>query len=162
MPRIHPVMCLLAAGIFASCTSFDKRWDATSAPVAPNPAAPMAGKWQGTWQSDATDYGGQLKAIIVPTVLTTKGKEPVQQYQAEFQFHFFDAPYTSYTITLNSTRMPDGRFHLEGKKDVGFHNGGIMTYDGYIDPAKDLFYCDYMSDKDAGTFKMRRILLEYQ
>jgi hypothetical protein len=40
--------------------------------------------------------------------------------------------------------------------------GGIYFYDGYIYPDKDLFYCDYNSDKDCGTFKMRRLIQSLQ
>jgi len=29
-----------------------------------------------------------------------------------------------------------------------------------VDPEKDIFYLDYVSEKDAGTYKMHRIVTE--
>ena len=46
--------------------SFDNQWNATQPPVIANPAAPLAGKWEGTWESDATAYQGLMRVLVVP------------------------------------------------------------------------------------------------
>ncbi len=74
----------------------------------------------------------------------------------------FELPVKQYDIKLNATKLPDGRLHFEGIKDLGYYDGGLFHYEGYIDPAKDQFFCEYTSDKDTGTFIMRRITLENQ
>jgi hypothetical protein len=149
----------------ASCTEFDKRWDATMPPVTVNPAAPVAGKWEGTWNSDNVSYWGHMQAMIVPTTITVQDKVQVQQYACTFKLRFFEIGFDEYTVTLNATKLADGRVHFEGKKDLGYYKGGIVTFDGYLmgmGESEDTFYCDYNSENDCGTFKMRRIVQEYQ
>jgi hypothetical protein len=162
MPRVASILCLVSLGFLASCTEFDKRWDATAAPVTENPAAPVAGKWEGTWNSDKSSYWGHMEAIIVPTTVTVQDKVQVQQYAATFKLRFFEMGFDEYTVTLNATKLADGRLHFEGKKDLGYFKGGITRYDGYLMGSGDTFYCDFNSDNDCGTFKMSRIVQEYQ
>ena len=162
MPRVASLVCLLSLSVLGSCTSFDKRWDATAAPVAANPAAPVAGKWEGTWQSDSNTYFGHMQAVIVPTTVTVQDKVQVQQYAASFKIRFFEVGVDEYTVTLNATKLPDGRLHFEGEKDMGYFKGGILRCHGYLMSDTDTFFCDYSSENDTGTFKMRRIAQETQ
>ncbi|HVT79138.1 MAG TPA: hypothetical protein VHM90_00660 [Phycisphaerae bacterium] len=162
MRRALSVLGLVSLSVLASCSDFSKRFDATVPPMTENPAAPVAGKWEGTWNSDNVSYWGHMQAIIVPTTITVQDKVQVQQYQATFELRFFELPVQSYTVTLNGAKLPDGRMHFEGKKDVGHYNGGIVRFDGFLTSDDDTFYCDYNSDKDCGTFKLRRIVQEYQ
>jgi hypothetical protein len=156
-------MCMVSAFALASCSAFDQKWANTPPPMTTNPAAIMAGKWEGTWQSDANAYHGHLQSIITFTGTSVEDKDVVQQYQAEFHLRMFDiSPAQDYTVTLKAEKLPDGRIHFVGTKDLGYYLGGIFFYDGYIYPERDLFYCDYNSDKDTGTFKMRRITQDKQ
>jgi hypothetical protein len=131
-------------------------------PPRANPAALAAGKWEGSWQSDATDYSGHMQAIIMPTTTALKNKEMVQQYSAEFRFRIYELGFDEYTVTLTGSKLPDGRIRLEGKKDLGQFKGGIIWFDGFVYPDKDELYCDYISEKDSGTYRMRRQVLENQ
>ena len=152
------MLCVLPVVVMASCTEFDQKWANMPPPMTANPAAIAAGKWEGTWQSDATSYSGHLQSIVVFSGTTVQDKDQVQQYQAEFHQRMFDmGPVRDYTVNFTAQKLPDGRIHIEGRKDLGYYYGGIFHYDGYIYPEKDEFYCDYNSDKDTGTFKMRRI-----
>lgn len=169
MRRACLLLSLLALAAIPSCqttpnstAAFDQRWDSMAPPMSANPAAMMAGKWEGTWQSDSTDYNGHMQGIIVFTGTTVKDKQVEQQYAASFKMRLFEVGFTDYTVTLNATKLADGRIHFEGVKDLGYYVGGIYRYDGYIYPDKDEFYCDYNSDKDCGTFKMRRITQDKQ
>lgn len=162
MPRAASILCLVSLGLLASCSSFDAKWDATKPLPSANPSALVAGKWEGSWQSDATDYNGHMQALIFYTAPTVVEKQPALQYQAEFRLRFYEVGFDEYTVTLNATPMPDGKIHFQGKKDLGYFKGGIIKFDGFVYPDQDRFYCDYMSDKDCGTFKMRRIVGENQ
>ena len=126
MPRVAPLLCLVSLALLASCNSFDARWATTPMPPTANPAALADGKWEGTWQSDATDFNGHIQAIILHTTQTILDKETVQQYEASFRMRYFEIGY------------------------------------GLVFPDTDELYCDYASDKDAGTYKMRRIVQENQ
>jgi hypothetical protein len=162
MPRIASLLCLLSVGFFASCSSFDWQWAQTPTPAMANPATLMDGKWEGTWQSDATDYNGQIRSLVIHTTEALIDKEKVQQYTASFRYAWFYIPFNEITLTVNATKMDDGRIRFEGKKDVGFYAGGILHLDGYIFPDKDMMYCDYTTEKDSGTYKLRRILADNQ
>ena len=162
MPRVASLLCLVSLGLLASCSAFDMRWASMPTPPAANPSAMAWGKWEGTWQSDATDYTGHIQAIIMPTTQTIMDKQTVQQYAASFRMRWMEWGYDEYTVTLNATTLADGRVHFEGAKDLGYFKGGILRFDGFIYPDKDELYCDYSNDKDSGTYKMRRIILENQ
>jgi hypothetical protein len=162
MPRVASCFCLISLGLLAACSNFDRRWDSSSTPPAANPSALLDGKWEGTWQSDVNDYHGKIRAIALHQTETIVDKKLVKQYECAFRMYWFEIPFDEFTATLNATDMDDGRLHFEGKKDVGFYKGGTIRYDGFVFPKKDEMYCDYASDKDAGTYKMRRILKENQ
>ena len=162
MPRLASLLSLLSLVALTSCTAFDSRWENTRAPMTADPVAIMAGKWEGTWQSDATNYAGHLQAIIVPTEKVMVDKVQGQAYRAEFKQRLFELAFDEYDVKFTATTLPDGRVRFEGKKDLGFYKGGIYRFTGYIYPEKDEFFCDYDSDKDVGTFKMRRITLDKQ
>jgi hypothetical protein len=161
MPRLASLLWLLPLGLLASCSSFDQQWSSTTPPQTANPAAPLAGKWEGSWQSDSSDYHGTLRAVIVPLPTTVvKNNVSAQQYRAQMKLMLFEVLSNEVAVTLNATPKADGRIHFEGKVDRGVYMGGIFYYDGYVDDEK--FFCDYTSDDDCGTFKMHRIVLENQ
>ena len=162
MSRLASLLCLASLGLFASCSAFDMRWASTPMPPTANPAALADGKWEGTWQSDATDYTGHVQAIIVHTTQTIMDKETVQQYAASFRMRWMEFGYDEYTVTLNATKLEDGRIHFEGRKDLGYFKGGIIKFDGFVYPDKDELYCDYANEKDAGTYKLLRLVQENQ
>jgi hypothetical protein len=163
MPRVASLLCLVSLGLLASCSSFDMRYNSTKPLPTANPAALADGKWEGTWQSDATDFAGHIQALIHATTQTTYNEQKVQQYSATFKFYYLEFfGYDEYSVTLNATTLPDGRVHFEGKKDLGYFRGGIIRFDGIVYPNTDTLFCDYASDSDTGTYKMRRIVLENQ
>jgi len=163
MPRLVKLACLLSLGVFASCSNFDYRWASTPMPQSTNPSALADGKWEGDWQSDATDYHGHVQAIILHTTqsISPDGKI-VQQYQAAFRLRYLEIGYTEFTLNLNATKLDDGRIHFEGKKDMGYFFGGIMRVDGFVYPGKAELYCDYNHNKDSGTYKMNRLVQDLQ
>jgi hypothetical protein len=158
MPRVASLLCLISLGLLTSCSSFGWRWNSSSTPAAANPAALMDGKWDGTWQSDKTDYHGRIQALSVHRTETIVDKKRVEQYECAFQMYWFDIPYYDFTMVMNASEMDDGRLHFEGQRDMGYFFGGILRLDGFIYPKKDVMYCDYSSEKDSGTYKLERVL----
>ena len=162
MPRLASLLLVLPVVLLAGCSGFDSRWNGTAPPMTMNPAAPLAGKWEGSWQSDANAYIGRLQAIAIPTdTIVVKKDVPAQQYVVEFKQFLFELGAPEFSVKLNASMGADGRLHFVGKKDTGgYPMNGIVTYDGYVDG--DMFFCDYTGERDCGTFKMRRIVGEYQ
>ena len=158
MRRLASLLMLLPLSFLASCTAFDHEWGATEPPTTANPSAVIAGKWEGSWQSDATSYIGNLKAIIVPTETVMQDSGPVQKYRAQIKMTLYDVFSNEHAVVLTASPGRDGRMHFEGKVDRGTPFGGIYRYDGYVED--DKFFCDYTSDRDTGTFKMHRLTQE--
>ncbi len=152
---------VLGLAVLSSC-AFDQRWAATPMQTSANPAIALAGKWEGSWQSDSTAYRlGRLQAIIEPTQ-KVKAKEGVamQEYHAEIKMTLLDFFSNEHKVYLVASPDKNGRMHFQGKVDRGTPFGGIYYYDGYVD--NDKFFCDYTSDRDSGTFLMHRLTLELQ
>ena len=59
----------------------------------------------------------------MPMTITVQDKVQVQQYAATFKLRFFEMGFDEYTVTLNATKLADGRLHFEGKKDLGLLQG---------------------------------------
>ena len=159
--RICSVLCLSVAGLAAaSCSAFDEDWNNTPPLVRANPAALMAGKWEGSWQSDATDYHGKMEAMITPKGVTVEDNKTVQKYEMRLRFRWYAIGFDEYSVMVNAVKGADNRLHFSGKKDLGIYRGGTMRYKGYVDPEKDILYLDYDSDKDVGTYKLSRVVQE--
>jgi hypothetical protein len=158
MPRVASLLCLISLGLLTSCSSFDWRWNSSATPAAANPAALMDGKWEGNWQSDRTDYHGRLQAIALHRTETIVDKKRVEQYECAFRYYWMEMPYDEFTVVMNASEMEDGRLHFEAKRDVGYYKGGILRLDGFVYPKTDVMYCDFTTEKDSGTYKLRRVL----
>jgi hypothetical protein len=161
MPRIASLL-VLPVLLLAACTPFDTKFTSMAPPYTANPAAPLAGMWEGSWQSDSNAYIGRLRAIALPTdTVVVKNDVPAQQYVVEFEQRLYEAPSPSFTVRLNATVGEDGKLHFTGKHDTGgYPMNGIVTYEGYVEG--DKFFCDYRGERDCGTYIMRRIVGEYQ
>jgi hypothetical protein len=118
---------------------------------------PLAGKWEGRWQSAAGHGGGDLRAIIVTTEAPSSatGTERAQRYTAAFKATFWAVFSGEHSVELVATRQPDGRMSFQGRKDLGLFGGGSYTYDGHV--AQDQFVAKYESAIDHGTFTMTRL-----
>jgi hypothetical protein len=153
---------LLVLAVLAGCSPFESKWRTTAPPLTTNPAAPLAGKWEGSWQSDTNAYIGRIQAIAVPTdTVVVKNDVPAQQYVVEIKQWLYEMPSPEFTVKLNASMGSDGKLHFIGKRDSGgYPANGIITFEGYV--SGDVFFCDYTGERDTGTFKMRRIVQEYQ
>jgi hypothetical protein len=117
-------------------------------PAAPPPAPPpdlLAGDWEGSWSSTASDMGGKLRCQVRPLEDGT--------YQADFHAAFAAVLSHDSSVTLRVRK--DGRsWHFEGSKDLGWMSGGVYTYKGHA--TAEEFYSTYDSSFDRGIFRMTR------
>jgi hypothetical protein len=149
----------LGVGGCASTTAYDQHWKDTKVVLASDvTATPLAGKWQGEWHSDDSDYyWGLAKAIIIP-VDTSKTKEGVTatRYEAHIQlWHFFIFP-EEFKVYLSA--VPEGdKITFYGERVMNPIDG-VARYDGFLEG--DKIVIAYNSIKDYGSFTFRRFTPE--
>jgi hypothetical protein len=144
MRRRTLILLLLAVGLSTSCSTFSRRWRAAAGES--RSAAGIAGRWEGTWQSDVNQHRGGLRCVLSQT-----GPET---FQARFRATFWKILRSSYTVELAGTSQEDGSFALRGEADLGWLGGGLFRCEAQVDPT--VFHARYHSERDEGTFDMRR------
>lgn len=105
----------------------------------------LLGKWEGKWESGGNFGDGLLRAVI--------RRDEKGAYVATFFARYMGGlTHTSKDVSLVVTDRKADRWEFKGQKDLGFLNGGVYTYTGYVTDGK--FYAEYDSTMDAGTFTM--------
>lgn len=133
---------LLCAG---GCSSFKRQWrDTVDLPV---DTGSLAGRWTGTWKSEASGHHDQLRCIIKPA---SDG-----HYLARFHARYRKViPFTfGYSVALTATQI-EGTNHFHGEANLGWLAGGVYTYTGTA--TSNSFIAGYDSKYDHGTFQMSR------
>ncbi|MCA9251788.1 MAG: hypothetical protein R3E58_09820 [Phycisphaerae bacterium] len=141
------ISCLIACvslALASGCSRFDKNWK--EAGQQDFPESGLAGRWMGTWTSEADGHSGELKCLV--TDLNGGA------YQAAFRSKFggifrFDHTTTLYAVNLR------GMWTFEGSEDLGLFAGGLYTYKGKAGSNK--FFSTYKSRNDEGSFEMYRV-----
>jgi hypothetical protein len=142
------VLLLLAGLALTTCgtSGFQAQWQAALA--APAKADPLAGAWEGTWQSDHNGHSGRLRAIIGPDLgqgrrsiryHATWGKVLSGGFKAEHQFQRQGAGY-----------------QFKGRHQLG--KWGDFDYDGTVQGTE--FQAKFSASGDHGTFSMKRLVPE--
>ena len=142
--RCAPALWLLASLICCSCSTFDKDWDAAAGLKAENPTD-ITGRWQGNWQSDASNHSGDLRCLV-----TRQGKS---SYHARYAATYWNALHFEYEMNLTAERRGDW-MHFEGQADLGPMAGGIYHYEGNANDSS--YFATYKSLVDHGKFTMKR------
>ena len=145
--RVAGVLLLLAALPF--CTGcYAARWSAAGRQ--PTPADGFAGRWAGTWRSDATGHSGGLRCIV--------SEVTPQTFKADFQATYAWLFTFSYQATMRikaaDAATRPGYVYFAGEQDLGWLAGGAYAYDGKV--GRTEFFCNYRSKDDRGTFQMTR------
>jgi hypothetical protein len=125
----------------AGCSSFHRDWRKAKQ----TPAIGIAGRWQGTWQSDSPKHHGRLRCLL------TRIDE--QKYEARFHAKYRNIFSFGYTA-LFTGRNENGVFVCAGEADLGKLAGGIYRYDAQISPTN--FFSTYKSKYDNGIFQLQR------
>ena len=132
------VLLLLASG----CSSFNSDWRKAS--QVEWLASDLAGRWEGSWKSEANGHHGRLRCLV------TKRKEG--EYEARFRANYLKILSFSYVVSLEAKREGDV-FKFEGSADLGAF-GGIYRYEGRAGSTN--FFSTYVSAHDHGTFEMSK------
>ena len=140
LPRC--LLGLLLLGV-TGCSSFNREWKAAGA--TPPPGDDIAGRWEGSWQSDVKGHNGRLRCLLT--------KVSDQQYRAWYHAKYRKILSFSYAVPLHVWPADDA-YRFEGQADLGWYAGGLYQYEGRATATN--FYSTYRSKHDHGTFQMSR------
>ena len=144
----HCFALLLLLPLIAGC--YECRWAAAGKEAIP--AGGIAGRWEGTWKSDANGHGGGLRCII--------SEVRNDSFKADFKASYgwlFTFTYTAAMhVTAGEATPASGPAYIyfKGEEDLGWLAGGKYHYDGKIGPTA--LFCNYKADGDNGTFQLTR------
>ncbi len=144
----------------ASRTAYDRHWNAEPVVTASAvEATPLAGKWQGSWQSNDSDYYfGLAHAIIMPLeAVKLTGGTPGQTYEAHFQLYHFWVFTEEFRVTFTAAAPRDGKVSFYGERIMNPIDG-VCRYDGFLQG--DKIVTSFNSIKDYGTIVLRRVTAE--
>jgi hypothetical protein len=157
--RFAPVLLLAGGALFSGCSSdtkeFDAAWKKPSPFTTVDPAVSMAGKWEGTWQSNGYDYfNGLARAVITPVdisddVAGAHGKH----YRVDIKLFYYVIP-RDFAFILTAGTPSDGKTPLTGEKDFGAMHDGVWKFEG--DAEGRAMFLSFTSVKDYGTITLRR------
>src|SRR5688572_19986235 len=131
---------LLAWLCFAGCSSFNRDWKRAAASTMPT--NDVAGRWEGSWLSDANGHNGRLRCLM------TKVDE--RTYNARFHAKYKKILGFSYTVPLSVHRDRTG-YSFKGQADLGKLAGGVYEYRGFASGTN--FFSTYTSKYDHGSFR---------
>ena len=146
--KLWPAMLCLTAVLLGAtgCSSFDHAWRAAG--KSPEASDSIAGRWQGTWRSDANGHADELRCLLTPL---TNGFYSAR-YHARYRRGLFRFSF-GYTASL-SVRRGEGSSKFEGRADLGWLAGGAYRYKGTVSATN--FFSTYDSKYDRGVFQMTR------
>jgi hypothetical protein len=111
---------LLLLGLAVTgCSTFNRDWKAAASIAAP--ANDITGRWEGTWQSEATGHHGKLRSLVTHL----EGGD----YQARYRAKYLRIMSFSYPVRLKVVAAEDG-FKFNGEADLGWYAGGLYQYEG--------------------------------
>jgi hypothetical protein len=153
-------LAAVAAGGCESQTAYNAHWRSAGVVLASaSSATPLAGKWQGSWQSNDSDYYfGLAHAIIVP-MDTVRTKEGVlaQRYEAHIQLYHFWIFTEEFRVYLTATPGLNDTVNFYGERIMNPADG-VIRFDGFMDG--DKVVTSYNSIKDYGSYVLRRVTAE--
>jgi hypothetical protein len=131
------------------CSSFNREW--REGAVRPSPTSALAGRWQGSWQSEVNGHHGALRALIT----AANDNHHEVKFDAAFKHWatLFITIHADYTVRMETSPATNG-VTFRGSEDLGWLSGGVYTYEGRADGTN--FFSTYDSKYDRGTFQMRR------
>lgn len=143
--RCNKLVALTGFSLLLGCSSYESRWKAAATRPA-SAADGLAGRWEGTWQSEANGHSGGLRCIVTRTGDDT--------FEADYHATYWKIFGFGYAMPLRAGRREGDVVHFNGDADLGWLAGGNYHYDGRA--TGEEFYCTYRSKSDHGFFKMTR------
>lgn len=138
-----PLMFLAGLVLTAGCNSFGHAWN--TATGHPTDGQSLAGRWEGSWSSDADGHSGRLRCFVTPEANGT--------YKARFHAIYKKVIGFGYTVPLSVVET-NGGFQFSGDANLGWWAGGIYHYEGLVQTTN--FSSTYRCRYDHGTFHMTR------
>lgn len=148
MNRLPVIALTVLLPLLAGC--YESRWSAAG--KQPVPDGSIAGRWQGTWKSEASGHNGGLRCIISEVTPSS--------FKADFKASYawiFTFTYTATMQVTGGTTAPTSGpayVYFKGEQDLGWLAGGVYQYDGKVGPS--MFFCSYKTDSDHGVFQLSR------
>lgn len=143
----RPALLVSCAVLFATaitgCSTFNRDWKKAATP---HSAGDIAGRWEGSWLSDADGHHGRLRCVI-----TGLGDG---RYRAHYKATYWKIFRFSYAVEMRVEEHSGDTFEMRGETDLGWWGGGVYQYEGQINPTN--FVCSYRSKYDHGKFRMER------
>ena len=139
----HFLGLLLLGLAVTGCSTFNRDWKAAASIAAP--ANDITGRWEGTWQSEATGHHGKLRSLVTHLA----GGD----YQARYRAKYLRIMSFSYPVRLKVAAAEDG-FKFNGEANLGWYAGGRYQYEGRASATN--FFSTYKSKDDHGSFQMTR------
>jgi len=129
----------------AGCSGFTKAWKA----AAPGgPAGPgLAGRWEGTWKSDATGHQDSLRCLV------SEGTNGLHQARFQARYRKVFRWTVGYSLPLQAEQAGDAT-RFQGQANLGWLAGGTYRCVGTATATN--FHATYESKYDRGTFDMVR------
>ena len=138
--------CLIAVIWFTGCSTFERDW--RDARLTPRLQDDLAGRWEGTWRSEASGHNDQLRAVIA---MGSNGVYSTR-FHARYKKGIFRFSF-GYSVPLNVAQTND-TYQFHGEADLGWLAGGIYRYEGSGTGTN--FFSTYRCKYDHGTFQMTR------
>jgi hypothetical protein len=143
--------------------AFRKAWKNAPGPTFAFPALksgvctasypPVAGKWKGTWLSDASGHHGDLQCVVSEYITAKNDSES----DHEFFYHATWKNFLSgsYKAIHTVQKQKDGTYTFKGEHKMPNWAGGLYHYEGTI--KGDEFKANYRCSMDNGTYTMKRV-----
>ncbi|QOV91539.1 hypothetical protein [Humisphaera borealis] len=146
--RAPHFIALLLLPLIVGC--YECRWSAAGKEAIP--AGSIAGRWEGTWKSDANGHNGGLRCIISDVTPDSFKAD----FRATYGWFFSFGYAATMTITAGESTPASGPAYIyfKGEQDIGWLAGGVYQYDGKVGPTA--FFCNYTSKDDKGVFQLSR------
>ena len=149
-PTIFACTLIAASSILcgAGCSSFDRNWRQTVALGQTEATNSIAGRWQGTWESEVTGHHDVLRGLLT----RTSDSHYLARFHARYKWALCRFSF-AYSVPI-SVAAEGSTNHLHGEADLGWLAGGVYRYRGTVTASN--FVSTYDSKYDHGTFRMSR------
>ena len=146
LARHWPILPLIGFLSLTGCSSFNRDWRATSAQERGTNG--LAGKWEGTWRSEASGHNDELRCLITEDPTEGCRARFHARYKKLFRFTF------EYTVPLQ-VEFESGTNRFHGEADLGWLAGGRYQYAGTATATN--FNSTYECKYDHGVFQLHRL-----
>ena len=137
--------CLVAGLAGGGCNSFEKAWGAAARSGPDGPG--LAGRWEGSWESEATGHKDSLRCLVSERTNGTFSARFQARYRKVLRWT------VGYTLPLEAEQAGEST-RFKGEANLGWLAGGNYRCVGTATATN--FHATYESKYDRGIFEMAR------